>query len=33
MNHYDEQWREITTPIPASAIPVAMEGMSRFFGR
>lgn len=31
INHYDEQWHEIPTPIPASAIPVAMEGMSRFF--
>ena len=33
VNHYDEQWHEITTPMPASAIPAAMEGMSRFFAR
>jgi uncharacterized protein len=33
VNHYDEEWREITTPIPASAVPAAMEGMSRFFAR
>lgn len=33
VNHYDHQWREISAPIPARAIPVAMEGMSRFFAR
>ena len=33
VNHYDQQWHEITAPIPARAIPVAMEGMSRFFAR
>jgi membrane-anchored protein YejM (alkaline phosphatase superfamily) len=33
VDHYDEQWRPITTSIPANAIPPAMEGMSRFYAR